>query len=131
MRNYLTMSCALTLLSLSMACGLTGLCEDEIKKVAPSPDGAYVATVFSVECGAVGSFNIHVALRHSGEPFSASKGDIFGAGPKPVTVDARWTGPRALEISVSCVETECNLGELVRSDEWKDVKITYPLKGFR
>jgi hypothetical protein len=75
-------------------------CENIVGATSPSPDRAYVASAYSVDCGAVGSFNLYVALEDASR--APGKKTTMLRLDGPVTAKLEWTGPRSLHVTIVC-----------------------------
>lgn len=85
-------------------------CENRIVRRIPSPDRERQAVVFRRECGARSGVTTHVSVippySVSQDPgnvliLDSSNEELQVGGRKGPAVDARWTGPRDLELRYS------------------------------
>lgn len=131
MTKHSCLVAGVTLALLATSCSFEEACEEVVQQSHASADGVYQAAVFSTDCGVLTNFNIAVNLRPSSESFDSSRGLIFSASPRPVDVKALWIGERELRVEASCGEGEkCNERQLQRTEKWRDVTITFLLRGF-
>lgn len=111
-RRTLKDACLVSVIGLA-ACGLSPQIEQEI----PSPDGRYLATVTSVDGGALNSTTYSVVLRHVGEDLPRFGGRVFrSTRGLPVIV---WKDSEELRISCRCQSEWIE----VNKDQWNDVRI--------
>ena len=98
---------------------LFSTCGNDVLAEAPSPDGAYVATVFERNCGATTPYYRVVSLRPRTIKFDPEEksGWVLEVRNRP-EVKVAWTAARRLSIINSSVgETTMEFGR------WKDVEI--------
>lgn len=113
-------------------------CEEET--VSEISNGTYVAVVFRRDCG--GPDSVHVNLKKEGSSFGTdflagtiNEGEVLSASTASHPIEARWTGPTALTISVPADSiypsrfAPRNTGNRTRiahmEKNWNDVIITY------
>lgn len=93
----------------------------EIEQEVASPDGRYLATVASVDGGAISSTTYFVTLRESGQTFTRLSGKIFrGARHIP---RIRWDGDRKLVVRCQCDPERIE----VQENHWRDVEVLHQL----
>ena len=114
------------------------LCEEET--VSEISNGTYVAVVFRRDCG--GPDSVHVNLRKEGSSFGTDflqgtihEGEVLSASIVSHPIDARWTGPTSLTISLPAdsvypsryaPRNTGNRTRIVHMDQkWGEVSITY------
>lgn len=91
------------------------------KHEVESPARQYIASVFTVDPGAMDSYTTIVTLRPRGTPFNRFAGEIFvtrGAYPVKLT----WSRDRVLV--VECIQCDPKRIE-VHNTEWRDVRVEY------
>lgn len=115
-RRVLKSVCLVGVIGLA-ACGLPAQIEQEL----PSPDGRYLATVTSVDGGALNSTTYSVVLRHVGEDFPRFGGRVFRS-TRGLPVIA-WKDSEGLRIRCRCRPEwiEVNKGQ------WNEVPIVAEL----
>ena len=118
MSRYLPLFAALV--TLLAACG-SSLCSNELIADLPSPDHAYVATVFERNCGATTPYVRVVMLRQFDSKFDAERpGDWVSTTEGQPIVEVRWLNNTELEI------TSTGGGHAgTRRTQWNEVRISY------
>ena len=117
---------------------MRSICEEET--VSESSNGAYVVTLFHRDCGS--NETVHINLRKEGSRFgtdflmgTVDDGEIIAATSVTRPIEARWTGPNSLVISIppdSILPSPYaphNLPHRTRiahmEKSWRDVTVTY------
>jgi hypothetical protein len=102
------------------ACG-SNLCSNEVIAEIPSPDGAYVATVFERNCGATTPFIRVVMLRSASSTLDADRhADWVSTTEGQPTVDVRWLNENELQV------TSAGGGRVgTRRTQWNRVRISF------
>ena len=85
------------LLALPALLALTACCDNEIRIVAPSPDGAHKAVVFIRNCGATTNFSTQVSILPARMASPRDKGNALVVDGQHI-LRLRWHGNDALEI---------------------------------
>ena len=103
---------------------ITGPCAETLACSLRSPDGAYVASVFTRDCGATTAYVTHVNLRESDRSFGVDWKGVIADGcvlvrNQEAPIVLLWRGPRHLIV-------RCSLDEVFeRRTRWRDVSISY------
>lgn len=107
------------------------MCETTAYGRKSSPDGAYVATLYMIDCGATTNFNRQVALRPRKMPWwSRHRGDPDWLGDQVLAVDGArdvtltWTSAHDLTIAVRD-DPMARRDPLRYHTDWRDVRIRW------
>jgi hypothetical protein len=125
----------LTPLSLYMLATLLpwscGLCVEENKAEAYSPNGKYLARVYERNCGATTGFLTHVNLRSKWGYFNTvwagtiTQGQVFSISCNP-EVKLVWRNDSNLEIQYNpCARPDKNHKVLMKNEAWNNITINY------
>ena len=84
------------LLAVLPACTGDADCENEIREVLVSPDGAKKLVIFSRDCGATTGFNVQISVLDRSRDLSDAAGNLFISGEGKVK--AVWKNERKVVI---------------------------------
>lgn len=110
----------------TFSCELFRECSEENLTNISSPDGKYVAALFSRNCGATTGYLFHVNLRESSEEFSVSlngamyEKEVFAIDDYKVNLI--WKDNKTL--LVECKVCPANQPVRIKKN-WKDINVLY------
>lgn len=126
---------ALTITSITLVAALVAGCSDcspSYARQATSPDGAFVAAAYSLECGPVAPFDWRVGVRRASEKSYREIVSIHDAG---FEADVRWQGNDKLLVTFECPSNAAaacappteRSWSVSSSPRWMEVSITYAI----
>ena len=108
-----------------------GLCGEENKGEAYSPNGKYLARIYERNCGATTGFLTHVNLRSGRDYFNTvwagtiTQGQVFSIGCN-TEVNLVWSSDSHLEIQYhSCARPDESHKVFSKNEAWNNITISY------
>jgi hypothetical protein len=121
---------------ISLDRAFSALCGEVTFSQGQSADGAYGATAYEIDCGAVGDFNLKVKLTKKLESGASTERHVLGVMGR-FRASFEWPERRLLRVTVTCLEAgQCTDAEtenvrkaVALSDRrWQALKIEYAVK---